>query len=172
MPTDGAVWAADNGAFSGFNPAKFCTLLGKVTGKPGCRFVACPDVVGSAVRTTEMFRVWQPILKACELPVALVLQNGQDQVGVPWEMIDAVFVGGDDAFKMGAAAASFVREAKARGLWAHMGRVNTRQRFRYAWELGCDSVDGSGFSMFPDTRIPMAIRWGDELIQQPSMLAI
>ena len=40
VPKGDVVFAADNSAFSNFSPAKFCTLLGKIAGKPGCRFVA------------------------------------------------------------------------------------------------------------------------------------
>ena len=131
----------------------------------------CPDVVGSAAETAERFRVWQPVLQELGLPVSLVLQNGQGQVCVPWDRIQALLIGGDDAFKMGRVAASIGREAKWRGKLPHCGRVNTRQRFRYAYEIGCDSLDGSGFGMFPATRIPMALRWLDELERQPSLLA-
>lgn len=38
-------------------------------------------------------------------------------------------------------------------------RCNTRKRLRHAFRLGCDSVDGSGFSRWPDERIPAALRW-------------
>jgi len=46
-----------------------------------------------------------------------------------------------------------------------MGRVNSFQRLQYAFELGCDSVDGSGFSMFPDTYIPKFLRY----LERPQM---
>jgi hypothetical protein len=171
VPRDGTCFAADNAAFSNFSPSRFCTLLGRIAGKPGCRFVAAPDVVGNAQETAIRFSQWQPILRSLELPVALVLQDGQDLVGVPWDLIDAVFIGGSTEFKLGRLAASITREAKSRGKFCHMGRVNTRQRFRYAMEIGCDTADGSGFSMFPSTRIPMALRWLDEIERQPSLLA-
>ncbi len=45
--------------------------------------------------------------------------------------------------------------------------MNTRTRFRHAFRLGCDSVDGSGFSRWPDQRIPMALRWLAELHGTP-----
>jgi transposase-like protein len=38
-------------------------------------------------------------------------------------------------------------------------RCNTRGRFRHAHALGCDSIDGSGFSRWPDQRIPAALAW-------------
>jgi len=165
----GLPWAADNSAFSGFSPAAFCAMLGKIAGKPGCKFVACPDVVGNAPDTAALFYTWQPIIKSLGLPVALVLQDGIEAVGVPWNMIDALFVGGSTGFKLGPVAASIVREGKRRGLWTHLGRCNTRQRFRYAFELGCDSVDGSGFSKWSAIRIPMAERWLAEFERQPSL---
>ena len=40
----------------------------------------------------------------------------------------AVFVAGSTAFKLGPAAAELVREARRRGLHAHMGRVSTARR--------------------------------------------
>lgn len=159
----GLPWAADNAAFSGFDPAAFCGLLARIGGRPGCRFVACPDVVGNAGATFDLFRVWAPVLRAVGVPVALVAQDGLDEFGVPWDEIDALFVGGSTDWKLGRAAASLTREAKARGLWVHMGRVNTRFRVRYAHGLGCDSIDGSGFSRWPDQRVPAALRWLAEL---------
>ncbi len=41
-----------------------------------------------------------------------------------WHRLDALFVGGSTYFKLGPTAAGLVREAKRRGLWTHMGRVN------------------------------------------------
>jgi hypothetical protein len=48
----------------------------------------------------------------------------------------------------------------------HMGRVNTRRRLRLAWELGIDTVDGTGFSQWGDIRIPMGVRWIKQLQAQ------
>lgn len=47
--------------------------------------------------------------------------------------------------------------------------MNTRQRFQYMASVGCDTVDGSGFSRFPHERIPMVIRWLKEIEEQPSL---
>jgi hypothetical protein len=158
----GLPWAADNAAFSGFRPKAFCGLLARVSGHPDCRFVACPDVVGNAVETLRLFQTWAPILRALGLPVALVGQDGLEQLDIPWQQMDALFIGGSTDWKLSPGAASIIREAKRRSLWVHLGRVNTRLRFRYAHQLGCDSVDGSGFSRWPEQRIPLAIRWMTE----------
>jgi hypothetical protein len=165
------TFAADNSAFRNFSPARFCRMLSRIAEKPNCLWVAAPDVVGDARLTAKQFYVWHPVIKALGLPVALVLQDGQGRIGVPWNMVDAVFVGGSTAFKLGTVSEGIVREAKARGKWVHMGRVNSKRRLRLAYEWGCDSVDGSGFSAFPEREIPNALRWMDEIERQPSLLA-
>lgn len=162
-----AVGGRDNAAFSGFDPAAFCALLARVAGRPGCRFVACPDVVADAAATARLFEVWEPVIRALGLPVALVGQDGAEDLPLPWDRIDALFVGGTTDWKVGLSAAKLVREAKSRGLWVHMGRVNTRKRFRHAFHLGCDSVDGSGFCRWPDQRIPAALQWLSDLLGRP-----
>ena len=155
----GLPWAADNSAFVGFDPAAFCAMLGRVAGKERCLFVACPDVVGDASRTLALFEVWQPIIASLQLPVALVGQDGLEALSVPWERIDSLFLGGSTDWKLSRAAAELAKEAKRREKWVHMGRCNTRRRLEHAFALGCDSVDGSGFSRWPDRRIPKALSW-------------
>jgi hypothetical protein len=164
----GLPWAADNAAFTGFNPAAFCAMLGRVAGHPGCLFVACPDVVGDAAATLRLFGQWQPILAALNLPIALVGQDSAENLPLAWEQFQAMFVGGSTDWKLGPGAAALVAEAKRRGKWTHLGRCNTRKRFRHAYRLECDSIDGSGFSRWPDDRIPLALRWLADLHGTPS----
>lgn len=52
-------------------------------------------------------------------------------------------------WKNGAAARDLAREAKARGKWLHMGRVNGGGRMRYARDIGCGSVDGTFLKFAP-----------------------
>ncbi len=164
----GLPWAADNAAFSGFRPKAFCGLLARISGHRDCRFVACPDVVGNAVETLRLFQTWAPILRALGLPVALVGQDGLEHLDIPLQQMDALFIGGSTDWKLSPGAASIICEAKRRSLWVHMGRVNTRLRFRYAHRLECESVDGSGFSRWPEQRIPLAIRWMAEADGRPA----
>ena len=145
----GLAWAADNDAFNGFHERRFVAMLDRIAGLDGCRFVACPDVVGDAAATETMFIRWAPGIVRRRLPVGFVLQDGVRRV--PWADIAAVFVGGTDAFKGSPQVAELVGEAKARGKWAHMGRVNSVRRMRYAASIGCDSIDGTNYSRWRDT---------------------
>lgn len=146
----GLPWAADNGAFSGFDPPAFLRMLGAIQGKPGCLFGVCPDVVGNAAETLSLFGQWRPTLADRQLPVAYVAQDGQEWLPVPWDKIDALFIGGSTEFKLGRHAESLTKEARSRGKWTHMGRVNARRRMRLAHAWACNSVDGTSFSWFPD----------------------
>lgn len=137
----GIPWAADNDAFGNFEPEPFAKMCERLRGLPGCLFVTAPDVLGDARRTLELFDEWQPRLSP--LPLALVAQNGLHPRDVPWDRIDALFVGGDDTFKLGPAGERVSKVALDRGKWLHVGRVNTLKRIRYCATLGADSVDGS-----------------------------
>lgn len=143
----GIPWAADNDCFQGLDAHAYSLMLDRIAGVPGCLFVTVPDVVGDAQATAELFDAWAPELEARGLPLALVLQDGVENLawldGV-WDRLAAVFVGGTDEFKLGPVAAELAREAKRRGLWVHWGRVNSRKRIRHIAETGAaDSCDGS-----------------------------
>lgn len=150
-------WAADNDAYSDWDTGRFRRMLERITGRKGCLFVTSPDVVGDADQTMDKFYDWYDELRSTWLPVALVAQDGLTVGRVPWEYIDALFVGGTDFFKMGDQARLLVAEARSRGKWVHMGRVNTQQRMLYAKAIGCDSIDGTSLSWFRDTYLPGAL---------------
>lgn len=166
----GIPWAADNDCFQGLDVTAFCRMLDRLAGLPGCRFVTVPDVVGDARATAMQFEKWAPALERRGLPLALVLQNGLDEPALrawldrTWHRLDAVFVGGDDDFKLGPIAAELAREAKRRGKWVHWGRVNSRKRMAYCISTGaCDSMDGSSWARFRKTHLDKGLRWLDEL---------
>ena len=163
-------WAMDNGAYSGFDEPKFRKMLALFQGVPGCLFVTAPDVVGKAAETLALWPQWRDEIRAAGYAPALVAQDGLRPEQVPWAELGALFIGGTTGWKMSAEVADLCREAKARGVWLHMGRVNTRRRIRWAWQLGCDSVDGTGFSRWPGKRIPLYEHWLSSLRAQPDML--
>ncbi len=155
----GLPWAADNDAFGTFDPVAYVTMLGKIAKHDGCLFVTAPDVVADARATLTRFMRWQPILAELGLPAAYVLQDGLEGVGVPWRFVDAVFVGGTTEFKYSAIVQRTLAEAKDRGKWTHMGRVNTPSRIEFAHSLGTvDSIDGSQFSRWSKTHLPWGAR--------------
>jgi hypothetical protein len=158
-------WAMDNGAFSGFDAAAFMRMLEAFYGFGGCRFVACPDVVADGFATLELWPFWSRVIRGVGLPPALVLQDGMNSDDIPWKQLAAVFVGGSTEWKLGPQAQTLIAYAQSRGLWVHMGRVNTERRIWDAARMGCDSFDGSGFSRWPDIRIPKGLQWADEAQQ-------
>lgn len=144
-------WAMDNGAFARFEERAFLSLLKREEEhKATCLFVVAPDVVGSARRTLEVFRGWRSRL--AHWPLALAAQDGQEDLEIPWDDLSAIFIGGSDAFKLSAAAAQVIKAAKALGKHAHVGRVNTPDRFAHFEEIGADSIDGTGLSLYSHMR--------------------
>lgn len=146
----GLPYAIDNGAFSGFPAEKFARLLRRQDNrKDDCLFVTCPDVVGSAQRTLELFKLrrkWIPE----GWKVALVAQDGLENLEIPWGELDAIFIGGQDPWKDSKSAQDIVKTAKILGVWVHVGRVNTSRRFQLFDSLGADSCDGSGIARYDE----------------------
>lgn len=161
------VWAADNAAFVGFDAVAFRSMLRRLRGMAGCRFVAAPDVVSDAVATWRLFGQWAPEIRSAGHPVALVAQDGLSADAVPWHAIDALFIGGSTGWKLSATVDALLAEAARRGKWRHIGRVNTLRRVQH-FAGRCESFDGSGFSRFP-RRIAMAERWIGQSEAQPRL---
>lgn len=137
-------YGLDNGCFSTFNYKTWARMVRDSHAKRPL-FICLPDVVGSARRTLELFDIFE--YETRNLPRALVLQDGIGEFNIPWALIDAVFVGGSDEFKLSAEAQHAVRAAKVLNKWVHIGRVNTPKRIKEWIELG-DSLDGSGISRY------------------------
>lgn len=150
-------WAIDNGAFARFDAAAFVSLLKReAEGRAECKFVTVPDVVGSARRTLEVFEHWAPKLEGWRL--ALACQDGQEHLPIPWERIDAVFIGGGTNWKCGPHAEHIIKAAQAMGKWVHVGRVNDPGRFDHFERTGVDSIDGSGLARYSHMRHAIAGR--------------
>lgn len=162
-------WAMDNGAFSGFDPGAFVRMLHRYDGIPGCLFVTAPDVVGDAAATLDLWPFWAALIRGVGHRPALVAQDGLTPESTPWDEIGALFIGGSTGFKEGTVARTLCGVAKAHGIWVHWGRVNGKRRYELALKAGADSIDGTGFSMFPDTNIPLADEWRAEIKAQPEL---
>ena len=169
IASSGMPWAADNGAFSGLDEAKFSAMVERIRRVDRSRllWVVAPDVVADARATMDSWQRWQPLLT--DLPLAFVAQNGQESLPVPWEQMACLFVGGSTEWKLSPMALALVREAKRRGKWVHNGRVNTLRRLRISHDMGCDSCDGTSMSRFADTYLPDYLAFCDGLARQASL---
>lgn len=145
--SSGLPFACDNAAFSSFCPKAFKRMVCRVIdyGKSPM-WVTCPDVVGDADATLRRFEDWKHFLHG--LPIAFVAQDGCESVGIPWDEIACVFIGGSTEWKLSRYAEKTCMEAKKRNKLIHMGRVNSLKRLRLAVRWGCDSIDGTSLSMF------------------------
>jgi hypothetical protein len=169
LDLDPGRWAMDNGAFIGFEEGAFVRMLERFYSRPGCLFVAAPDYVGDAAATRERWPFWSRLIRGLGLPPAFVAQDGIAAFGVPWDEIGALFIGGSTEFKESEQVRDLCDAAKARGLWVHWGRVNGKRRYELALKAGADSIDGSGFSMFPNETIPRVARWDAAINAQPEL---
>lgn len=143
-----ATWdgefAIDNGAFTGLNRPAFDSLLRRNHARRReALFVVCPDIVGSARRTLELWKRRQQFVPR-GWRLALAAQNGLEDCEVPWDELAALFIGGTDPWKDSRAVKDLVLTAKALGKHVHVGRVNTAARFIAFESVGADTCDGSG----------------------------
>jgi hypothetical protein len=168
---EGVPWAADNGCFT--QPKKYTDerylewLASRSEHADLCLFATAPDVVGDAEATLERSLPMLPRIRAAGYPVALVAQDGLTPDMVPWDDIDALFIGGSTGWKLGEASHALCLAAKERGKWLHMGRVNSGRRYELARSFGCDSVDGTFIAFGPDINEPKVQRWLDRAKREP-----
>lgn len=159
----GVTWVADNGCFGKGYPGDDAWLAWLASysteERSRCMFAVAPDVVGDAVATLARSRPWLARIRALGYPAAFVAQNGAEDMVLPWDEFDALFIGGDTAWKLGPHARALTAEAKRRGKWVHMGRVNSARRLRYADAIGCDSADGTFIAFGPDQNLPKVMGW-------------
>ena len=157
----GAAWCADNGCFSGaWDESEWWAFLERNAYRAGtCLFASAPDVVGDADATIARSTPWLSLIRELGYPVAFVAQDGQESLPVPWDDIDCLFIGGSTGWKLGPHARDLAAEAKRRGKWVHMGRVNSERRWKYAQAIGCDSVDGTFLTFGPDVNLPRLLGW-------------
>jgi hypothetical protein len=155
---NGAWWAFDNDCFNnGLNIETWSkSLFAHLPYRDRCLFVVSPDVVGDYRATLEHFAEYQPRIVALGYPVALATQDGLTPDAVPWEQVDALFIGGSNKHKTGPEARALIDAAKEHGKWVHVGRVNSRHRLLHFYD--CDSWDGTCIAIAPKNRLKIA-RW-------------
>lgn len=152
LKDSGLPIGVDNSAFTNFDEDRYVRMIQRIN----CHveWVTLPDVVSDAQKTTELFFEWQKRLIFMDKSVhwsemfgfAYVGQDGCEDIDIPWDSFACFFIGGSTEWKLSQTTADIVREAQRRGKCVHMGRVNSQKRLRYAYWLGVDSVDGTGYS--------------------------
>lgn len=165
----GRRWCADNAAFTGGYPgddAYLAWLTDRLPMVAECAFAVAPDVPFGAAATLKLSAPMLPRIRALGYPVALCAQDGLEDLTVPWDDFDVLFIAGSTDWKLSPAAALIAREAKVRGKWVHMGRVNSWRRLQYAAAIGCDSCDGTYLAFGPDRNLPTLLDWLDEAERQ------
>lgn len=180
---------------------QYLRWLGTLPDSARCRFAVAPDVVANHEATLERSWPMLRKIRESGFPVALCAQNGATADDLPWDYIDAVFLAGIiectpcgfvpgvadvmpnipnycpvghrmTEWKIGSVASEITTEARMRGKWVHMGRVNTRGRLLKAKRMGCHSADGTYLAHGPDKNLPNLMRWlcalpEDDLDQLP-----
>lgn len=162
-PTEG-TWAADSGCFTlgeRFSLDRYLAWLDRM--KPyadRCLFAPAPDVVGDHEATLRRSLPVLPVIREKGYRAAFVIQDGASPETVPWSEFEVVFVGGSTEWKLGPEAREICEEAARRGVPVHVGRVNSRKRYRYSRDvLRAASADGTFLSFGPETNLPRLIRW-------------
>lgn len=167
LPLQFRAWAADNGRFARPDTWVAGDWLEWAAGlrryRERCLFMVAPDFVGDAAATLELSLPYLPTIRQLGYKAAFVSQNGACSASVPWDLIDCLFVGGDDAWKFSDMSCELVSEAKARGKWTHCGRVNTLRRLQACAAQCFDSADGTYLKYGPDVNWPKLCGFLDEV---------
>ena len=154
--------AADNSAFVDFDAKRYLRFVAKTPAS--IEWITAPDKVTDADTTLDLFDRWYPRIQ--HLPLALVGQDGMEDKELPWSCFDCFFIGGSTEWKLSDAARSIAGEAKRRGKRLHMGRVNSNKRLRYAYDLHCDTIDGTGYSRYSKKYLKPALHYLHDIHQQ------
>lgn len=168
----GLVWAADTGCFKdpdGFDLGRYLRFLARwgAQAGPGL-FATAPDVLADPAETWRRSEPVLPVLRELGHRAALVAQDGL--ADPPWDEFDCLFVGGTTGWKLAEGTWRLALEAKARGKWVHLGRVNSWRRYGAAHASAAyDSADGTYLGWGPDTNLPKLARWIARADHQPSL---
>ncbi|MBP8291144.1 MAG: hypothetical protein KAX65_00135 [Caldilineaceae bacterium] len=147
----GYPWLLDNGAYSdAWKVDQWVAGLERwAAHRSTCIAAVVPDTVGDAQATLAKFAEFAPTVRQYGYPVAFVTQDGLRLEDVPWSDFDVMFVGGTNQHKLHESM-PFILEAKRRGKWVHIGRVNSAKRMHQFWIA--DSCDGTSMKIEPSPR--------------------
>lgn len=168
-PRAGWIWAADNGCFAAkWDVASWLRWLDSGLPRAGCLFATVPDVVADHRATLALWRQYAPMVSERHYPLAFVGQDGATAGNVPWDDLDCWFVGGSTAWKQSEQSYALAVEARERGKWVHVGRVNSLRRLR-SWTGLADSADGTFLAYGPKVNQPKVAAWLAAVKAAPSL---
>lgn len=171
---DDRVWAADTGCFNAphlHDDDRYLKWLrSNLTNAAVCLFATAPDVVGDAEATLTRSKPMFDRIRDVGYPAALVAQDGLEELPIPWDSFDALFVGGRNDWKFSDRAFGLMAEARLRGKWVHAGRVNSYTRLVRMRQVGANSADGTFVKFAPDTNVERLRGWLRKLEVQPDLL--
>jgi hypothetical protein len=157
---EGFPYALDNGAWTDhaagrdFDDERFKTLVDRLGG--AADWIVAPDIVAGGVRSLRLSLVWLADLLVRTRMVLIPVQDGlepPDLVNVVMPKRIGIFLGGSTEWKL-ANMQLWDKFCAERGIYYHVGRVNTIKRVRLANQAGADSIDGSSASRYATT-LPM-----------------
>ena len=152
------VWALDNGCFSGsWTEDRWRHMIAAYSpeARRRCLFCVVPDVVYDCDATLAQFTHYAPVVRDHGYPVALVTQDGLIPERVPWDELDALFIGGSDKHKRGPEGSALIVKGQEYDKWVHVGRVNSAYALeRLFWTA--DSWDGTTGAFCPQGIRPIA----------------
>lgn len=153
-------WGIDNECYlqqANFSFPNFLRSLEKMEhyAQKNLKFVVCPDVVGNHHATARQWEKYSGVLKKMGYPLAYVGQDGL--TALPDEDFDCFFIGGTNQFKTNPHTLQLCQEARLKGKWVHVGRVNTLSRLRYFSSVA-NSVDGTSWAIAPAKNLPPFLR--------------
>lgn len=172
---EGMPYALDNGAWSAFcqqsewDEGAFITALERYG--EGADFIVVPDVVGNAEATLKLAPVWVSRLVSMPKLKGYLLIAGQDGMQLddlaPLLAMSprvGVFIGGSSEWKE-RVIIPWGRSLNGRGVYVHVGRVNTARRIHLCGHGMVNSFDGTSVTRFAKT-LPML----DEARKQMGLL--
>ena len=186
----GMPWVADCGlkVAVSTDPAEIDRYLAWLDGlnRTGHLFAVTPDVLGDAESCWRQSAPLLPRIRALGYRAAFVAQDGFDPEAVDWDAFDVLFIGGaplcgpktlppnERRRRMAAewkrsetGGYAAIREAKRRGKWVHVGRVNGGPFLRNLAVAGADSADGTNLTW--NNLRARTLGWLDGLAAQPTL---
>lgn len=142
--TPHGLYALDNGRFTAgkdWSERAWRRLIEKaMLHRRPPEWILCPDVVGDWRNTREEWDEREGFMRSLGVPVALAVQDGATVREASVMCPHVVFVGGSTAWKW--RTARMWSDAFPR---VHIARVNTPARALSCFDMGAESVDGTGW---------------------------